>query len=117
MVPRFFIAQAAIDSWVSADQVELQGDTLVVRGVGAQLRLTPAALFMKVAGGGPDAQGLVGRVKDHEALAAMGGEAYMSSVVLGDTAYDVEPGFAATSLDEDGQWSVLTAALHALASS
>jgi hypothetical protein len=92
---KLFISQAVVDGWVSSDRVELDGEGLVLRVGKLALRLAPAAHFQRVSGGGEDRNRLVGRVKDQEAIAALGGEAYMSSVLLGETAYDVEPGFLA----------------------
>jgi hypothetical protein len=45
-----------------------------------------------VAGGG-DPNGLLGTVKDMETLAQMGADHMMSSVIYGDTAYEVVNGF------------------------
>ena len=44
---------------------------------------------------GEDRPGLLGKVKSEEQLAALGGELYMSSVLLGEDAYDVQGGFLA----------------------
>lgn len=96
---RFFVSQSVVDAWVSADRVDLTGDTLSLREGGPRLRLVPASQFLQVASGGQDAERLIGKVKDQGAIAALGGEAYMSSVVFGDVAYDVEPGFLAVAPD------------------
>ncbi len=112
---KVFIPQSVIDAWVSSDRVDLQGEFLTLRAAGLSLRLVPASHFQRVSGGGEDRNGLLGRVKDQEAIAALGGEAYMSSVLLGETAYDVESGFLATPVPvppEGGQRVV--AALGAL---
>jgi hypothetical protein len=116
MPGKLFISQAAIDAWVSSDRVDLQGEVLTLRGGAGALRLRAASYFRKVAGDGDDRRGLIGRVKDEDALAALGAEAYMTSVLFDDTAYDVEPGFLATPLGElnDGGVAVL-AALRAVA--
>lgn len=110
MPGRLFISQAAIDAWVSTERADLQGEVLTLRGGGA-LVLRPASLFRKVAGDGGDRHGLVGKVKDEEAIAAMGAESYMTSVLFDDIAYDVEPGFIAAPLDEpaDGGRALLSA--------
>jgi hypothetical protein len=65
--------------------------------------VVPGSFFAKVSGDGPDPNGLVGKVKDEAAIGAMGAEQYMNSVILGDTAYDVEPGFVGTPVEaKDG---------------
>jgi hypothetical protein len=92
---RVFISQTTIDDWVSTDQVELQGEVITLRPSQRQIRLTPASFFKNVAGHSLDSLGLVGKVKDQDAIAGLGGEAYMSSVVIGEDAYDIEPGFLA----------------------
>jgi hypothetical protein len=48
-----------------------------------------------VAGGGDDAAGLVARVKTLVQVRELGGEAMADSVVMGEVAYEVEPGFLA----------------------
>jgi hypothetical protein len=111
MPGRLFISQAAIDAWVSSEKVDLQGEILTLRGGVGALRLRAASYFSRVAGDGEDRRALIGRVKDEDALAALGAEAYMTSVLFDDTAYDVEPGFVAIPVGDlsDGGSAVLTA--------
>jgi hypothetical protein len=111
MVGKLFLSQTAIDDWVSSEKVDLQGEILRLREGGVGLRLVPAALFRKVAGDGEDRRNLVGRVKDEGAIVALGAESYMTSVLFDDMAYDVEPGFVATPIDEpaDGGRGMLEA--------
>lgn len=92
---RVFLSQMTIDQWVASDRVDLQGEFITLQPAGVRLRLASAALFKAAAGGSHDEHGLVGKVKDQQAIDAMGGEAYMSSVVIGEAAYDVEAGFVA----------------------
>ena len=51
-------------------------------------------------GGGADPHGLVGRVKETAALEKLGAEHYMDSVLLGDSAYKVTPGFTGQPIIE-----------------
>lgn len=97
MHAKIFVSQSTIDAWVSSEKADLAGSALTLRGGGATLELDPASLFMSVSGG-DDAKGLIGKVKSASALLAMGAEAYMTSVLLGETAYDVESGFLAVPL-------------------
>lgn len=99
---RIFVSQTTIDTWVATEQVDLAGDVIAIRPSARRLRLSPASFFKSVAGGSRDGQGLVGKVKDDAAIAALGGEAYMTSVVVGEDAYDVEPGFLAREVDDPG---------------
>ena len=60
---------------------------------GRSFQIRPAVRFLRVAGDEADPNGLVETVQDERALQAMGADVYMDSVILGDTAYDVQPGF------------------------
>ena len=113
---KLFIPQSDIDRWMSSGRVELRGEVLVLRDASAEMKLRAAALFLRVAGDGTDKRGLVGKVKDEQALGALGAEAYMTSVLFDDTAYDVEAGFVAELLGvaRDGGAAVI-AAVRALA--
>lgn len=64
-------------------------------GGAGTLRLETGVYFRSVATGG-DTNRLLGRIKAGQAVAALGGETYLNSVIMGDTAYEVEPGFVAT---------------------
>ena len=109
MTFRVFLSQMTIDEWVASDRVDLQGEYMTLRPAGVRLALTSAAFFKSAAGGSEDVHGLVGKVKDQSAIDALGGEAYMSSVVVGDSAYDVEPGFVATADGMSSNTSLLAA--------
>jgi len=96
LTPKIFISQSTVDAWVAADRADVAGDVLTLRGVAGALRLAAASLFSSVSAGSDEAQKLLGRVKAEQAIAALGGEVYLTSVILGETAYEVEPGFLAT---------------------
>jgi hypothetical protein len=93
MAVKVFISQGAIDSWISGELVEISDSRLSFRGRPGSLDLVPASLFQRISAGQTDPHTLVGKVLDEEAILALGGETYMSSVLLGEVAYDVEPGF------------------------
>ena len=113
MAAKVFISQGAIDSWVSSDQAEISGSSLSFRSSPQALRLTPASYFTRVSAGKDDPHGLVGKVLDEEAVLALGGETYMSSVLLDETAYDVEPGFLGVPVSP-GDMGALVAMLRSL---
>ena len=99
MTAKVFIPQDVVDSWVTADRVDLAGEILTFRGVGLTLRMVPAYFFGQVSGGSDEGHNLLGKAKLKAAIAAMGAEAYMNSVILAETAYEAEPGFIAKPLD------------------
>lgn len=90
---RLFISQERLDTWSVEDRVKVEGDRMTLVGDGRSFRIKPAVRFMKVAGGDGDPHGLVGKVKPIDVITGMGGEHYLNSVILGDTAYDVQTGF------------------------
>jgi hypothetical protein len=90
---RLFISQARLDAWVSEDRIKVEGDVMTLAGDSRFFKLKPAVRFMKVTGGDDDPSALVGKVKTIADLTKLGGEQYMESVILGDTAYDVQTGF------------------------
>jgi hypothetical protein len=93
-----FVSQALLAAWAGQGRIDLDGRSIALLGGQARGRryaLVPAVRFLRVAGGGEDAHGLVARVKTLDQVREIGGEAMADSVVLGEVAYEVEPGFLA----------------------
>ena len=91
-----FVSQALLDTWAEQGRIDLVGNVitlLVGEGRGRSYALEPAVRFLRVAGGEADPHQLLARVKPLAQLREMGAEAVSDSVVLGDAAYEVEPGF------------------------
>jgi hypothetical protein len=111
MFVKVFLPQDVVDSWITADKVELSGETMTFRGTSMALRLIPGFYFDHVAGGSDEGHELLGRAKSKAAVSALGAEVYMNSVILGETAYEVEAGFIAKPIDSGCTRQVLLAAL------
>lgn len=94
MENRIFLPQAALDEWIVDGTVELQGGELTILPVGRTYRLAEAVHVVRDASGGGDAE-LLGRVKARVYLEQIGAEIVETSMLLGDAAYDVEPGWVA----------------------
>lgn len=90
---RIFLSQEALDSWIGEARADIQGDVLVDKVGGRSFQLREGVRFLAEVSGGQDAGALVGSVKDLVQLGAMGGEYMSDSVVLGELAYEVQPGF------------------------
>lgn len=93
-----FVSQALLAAWAGQGRIDLDGRSIALLGGQARGRryaLVPAVRFLRVAGGGEDAHGLVARVKSLDQVREIGGEAMADSVVMGEVAYEVEPGFLA----------------------
>jgi len=93
-----FVSQALLDAWAGQGRIDLDGRSIALlsgQARGRRYALEPAVRFLRIAGGGEDALGLVARVKTLAQVRELGGEAMADSVVVGDVAYEVEPGFLA----------------------
>jgi hypothetical protein len=102
-----------MDSWLSSERVNLEGEMLRLPGAGLVLRLVPGCYFKCVQAGSDDTFALLGKVKAQAAVAALGAEAYMNSVILGETAYEVDLGFVAKPVGYTGSDGSLVATLAA----
>ncbi len=96
MKNRVFFPQRALDSWLGADRVDLVGSELVIKGEGRKYRVVEAVRVLAEVTGGLDVHELVGKVKSVSFMTELGAEILDTSMVLGDLAYDVVPGFAGT---------------------
>jgi hypothetical protein len=92
-VARLFVSQERIDRWAGEGKVTLEGDVMSLPALGRSFRLRPAVYVVRVVSENADVAKLLGRVKTREQLAGMGAEAFRDSVILGEVAYQCEPGF------------------------
>src|SRR5207248_9083812 len=90
-----FVPQSVLDKWAEQGRVQLDGQILTILGSSRRsFRLTSAVRFIKMEAG-DDHAGLLQKVKTDDALKQMGAEHYMESVILGESAYQVQQGFLA----------------------
>ncbi len=103
MAEKLFFSERLIDSWTDDEKVVFENDTLrISSGAGVkEYRLSPASRFIKVSDGGEDPHGVAGRVKTAEELAKLGADPYLGSCIIGETAYDVEPGYVAVRAEDE----------------
>ena len=93
-----FVSQALLDAWAGQGRIDLDCRSIALlsgQARGRRYALEPAVRFLRIAGGGEDVLGLVARVKTLAQVRELGGEAMADSGVVGDVAYEVEPGFLA----------------------
>jgi len=98
MAGLLFVSQAMLDSWAGVGKIDFVGNVMTLLagdGKGRSYALEPAVRFLKVLGDSADPNGLVHKVKPVAALRELGAEAVGDSCILGDVAYEVEPGFFA----------------------
>jgi hypothetical protein len=98
MQNRAFFAQPALDVWLADATIDLTGTELTILSQARRYRLAEAAHIIREVTGSPDAHELVGRVKSTQYLEELGAELMEGSMILGENAYDVIPGFMATPM-------------------
>jgi hypothetical protein len=92
-VMKLFLPQTQLEEWALADKADVRDGRLVVMEEGgASYPVTPAVHFLQVVSG-EDAHGLVARVKTEPQLQSLGAEQMADSVLIGDAAYEVVPGY------------------------
>lgn len=93
-----FVSQAILDTWASQGKIDFAGNVMTILagdGQGRTYRLDSAVRFLQVIGADADPNGLLHKVKQEVQLKEQGAEVMGDSVILGDIAYMVEPGFLA----------------------
>jgi hypothetical protein len=93
---RLFISQEALDEWLSEGRAKVDGEELTDSKLAQKFHLITGVRFLKEVTGGPEAEPLVGKVKDAEQLEALKAELLSGSVILGENAYEVQEGFVGT---------------------
>jgi hypothetical protein len=97
MQNRVFFPQTALDVWLTDGAVDLTGDELTILSEGLaegrRYRLIEAVRIVNEVTGTEDGNALLGKVKSKELLAEKKAELLESSLLLGDNAYDVVPGW------------------------
>lgn len=91
---KLFLPQAQLEEWALEDKADVKDGVLAVNGEEGVYPVTPAVHIVQLVTG-EDANGLVSKVKTEEQLKTLGAEQMADSVLLGDTAYEVVPGYVA----------------------
>lgn len=90
---RAFFPQRALDAWLAEAKIDFTGRELVIRAAHRRYQVVEAARIIQEVSGQEDIYDLVGRVKSVTFLTELGAEILESSMLLGDNAYEVVPGF------------------------
>ncbi len=93
-----FVSQAMLETWAEQGNIEFQGDVMTLLsgdGHGRSYALEPAVRFLKLLGAEQDPNALLAKVKSARQLRELGAEHLDDSVIVGDVAYEVQPGFLA----------------------
>src|SRR5947209_8687291 len=95
---RVFFSVTALDEWITEGKVDLSAEELTIKGEHRRYRILEAVRIVAEVTGAPDVHELVGKVKTRSFLRELGAELLETSMVLGDNAYEVVPGFVGAPL-------------------
>jgi hypothetical protein len=95
---RVFFPQQALDLWLAEAKIDFTGRELVLKAANRHYQVVEAARIVQEVSGSEDIYDLVGRVKSVTFLSELGAEILESSMLLGDNAYEVVPGFIGSPL-------------------
>jgi hypothetical protein len=101
MPTRLFLSQTVLDRWLSDGTADVSGDTLTILAADHKFDLKTAVLFEKEVTESGDKHTLLGKVKDLEQIAELGGDYSAGTVIVGDEAYEVTDGFAGVAVQGD----------------
>jgi hypothetical protein len=90
---RVFFPQIALDEGLAETRVELRNDELTIKSENRKYRIIEGIRVLREVSGSADGHELIGKVKSKAFLVELGAEILESSMILGDNAYDVVPGF------------------------
>lgn len=97
---RMFIAQTTLEAWLDTGNVEVRENLVHLRKLARTYLLEPAVRFVSVVPEG-SAPTLIGKVLTERRILDLGGELLGNSVLFGESAFVVEPGYVGT-LDGPG---------------
>ncbi len=92
-LPRVFFPQASLDQWIVLGTIELAGNSLTLNHWGRRFEVCEGVYVKAEVTGAGDPHELIGKVKPKAELEAKGAEILESSMVFGDHAYDIVPGW------------------------
>jgi hypothetical protein len=95
---RVFFPQACLDQWGVEGKIELTPSELLIVAEGRRYTISEVVRVVLEVTGSPDPHGIVGKVRPKAELEKMGAEILENSMIIGDNAYDVVPGWAGRPL-------------------
>jgi len=96
MQNRVFFSQAAVDQWGIDGKIDLVAGELILLAEGRSYKVEEAVRIVTEVTGANDDRKIIGKVKPKRALDEIGAELLETSMILGDNAYDVVPGWIGT---------------------
>ena len=92
-LPRIFVSQRRVQQWTMEGRVAIESSWMTLSELGRTFKLTEAFFVERAVSDGGDTHKLSGRVKTRQQIASLGGEVFLNSLIIGDDAYEGDPGF------------------------
>ncbi len=93
-----FIGQSTLEAWLDSGHADLLDGEVLLKRANRAYRLDPAVRFLATISGSDSA--LLGKVLGEARVVELGGEILGDSVLFGDAAFQIEPGFIGTLVTE-----------------
>lgn len=93
---RVFFPQSCLDQWGVEGKIEVTPSELVILAEGRRYDIVEVVHVLREVTGSEDPHEILNKVKTKAGLQAMGAEIVESSMIIGDNAYDIVPGWAGT---------------------
>lgn len=100
-MPRIFVSQKRVHQWTEEGRVSIEGNLMTLPDLGRVFRLTEAFFVERAVSEVGDTLKLAGRVKTRGQIASLGGEVFLNSLVVGDAAYEGDPGFVGEAITRE----------------
>ncbi|MEE9386684.1 MAG: hypothetical protein V3V08_24985 [Nannocystaceae bacterium] len=98
-----FVSQDLADRWLGQNVIQMDGDEMTFPAApSVRLRTVAAVYFVRLDEARVDPYDVVGSVRTRKELAAMGADHLGCSVLVGECAYTVVPGFLGRPTRETG---------------
>ena len=91
---RLFLPEATLEEWAAEGRADLKDGKLFIDSSRAPFGVAPAVHFLRLVSGA-DTNQLLSKVKTSAQLEQMGAEQMSDSVIVGEDAYQVVPGYVA----------------------
>ena len=93
MQNRVFFPQSAVDQWGIDGKIDLVAGELILLADGRRYKVEEAVRIVTEVTGANEEHKIVGKVKPKRSLDEIGAEILQDSMILGDNAYDIVPGW------------------------
>lgn len=90
---RVFFPQSAVDQWGIDGKIDLVAGELILLAHGRRFKVEEAVHVVSEVTGAPDGHQVLGKVRARQALSNAGAELLENSMILGENAYEVVPGW------------------------